>query len=167
VSQGKDETDLYLTFYFEWKYPNIKEGSKEEKETSDQLWGMAGKTVQHTIDYARNMAREGKLGKAWKMQAFMCDWTEKLILYWNIISCSITTNNNMQVTETIVVEWEIQNMRTKPTPWPGQAAGPKRLFPEHWYFWSANGAQYIPHSPDADWYLRSSVVGQSAFWSCG
>jgi len=50
------------------------------------------------------------------MQAFMCDWTEKLILYWNIISCSITTNNNVQVTETIVVEWEIQNMRTKPTP---------------------------------------------------
>lgn len=64
MSQGKDETDLYLTFYFEWKYPNIMKGSKEEKETSGQLWGMAEKTVQHTIDYARNMAKEGKLSKA-------------------------------------------------------------------------------------------------------
>ena len=64
VSQGKDETDLYLTFYFEWNYPNIKEGSREEKETSHTLWGMAEKTVQHTIDYARNMAKEGKLNKA-------------------------------------------------------------------------------------------------------
>ena len=64
VSQGKDETDLYLTFYFDWKYPNMKEGSKEEKETSDQLWNMAKKAVQHTIDNARNMAKEGKLSKA-------------------------------------------------------------------------------------------------------
>ena len=64
VSQGKDKNDLHLTFYFEWQYPNIKEGSEEEKETSDKLWGMAEETVQHTIDYARNMAKEGKLSEA-------------------------------------------------------------------------------------------------------
>jgi len=61
ISQGKDETDLYLTFYFEWPYPDLKEGSKEAEEMSERLWGMAKKTVQHTIDYARDMAREGKL----------------------------------------------------------------------------------------------------------
>ncbi|KAK3168864.1 hypothetical protein OEA41_005312 [Lepraria neglecta] len=63
VSQGKDETDLYLTFYFEWPYPDMQEGSKEAKEMSDKLWSMAKKTVQHTIDYARDMAKEAKLGK--------------------------------------------------------------------------------------------------------
>lgn len=63
ISQGKDETDLYLTFYFEWPYPDMQEGSKEAKEMLDKLWGMAKKTVQHTIDYARDMAKEAKLGK--------------------------------------------------------------------------------------------------------
>ncbi|KAL6718148.1 hypothetical protein ACLMJK_004235 [Lecanora helva] len=61
VSQGKDETDLYLTFYFEWPYPNMTEGSKEVQEMSEQLWEMVKKTVQHTIDYARDLAKEGKL----------------------------------------------------------------------------------------------------------
>ena len=60
VSQGENETDLYLTFYFEWPYPNLEEGSQEARETNERLWGMAKKTVQHTIDYARNMAKEGK-----------------------------------------------------------------------------------------------------------
>ena len=27
ISQGEDETDLYLTFYFEWPYPDMQEGS--------------------------------------------------------------------------------------------------------------------------------------------
>lgn len=63
ISQGNDERELYLTFYFEWPYPHIEEGSPEAKETSEQLWGMAKATVQHTIDVARDMAREGKLGK--------------------------------------------------------------------------------------------------------
>ena len=61
VSQGKDETDLYLTFYFEWPYPNIEEGSEEAKKTSDQLWEQARKTVQHTIDVAREMKSKGEL----------------------------------------------------------------------------------------------------------
>lgn len=61
LSQGQNEKDLYLTFYFEWPYPDIQEGSDEEKETVDRLWGMAKETVQHTIDYARNMAKQGEL----------------------------------------------------------------------------------------------------------
>lgn len=55
--------DLNLTFYFEWQYPKLEEGSTETQEMEERLWGMARHTVQHTIDYARDLAREGKLGK--------------------------------------------------------------------------------------------------------
>ena len=41
----------------------MQEGSKEAKEMLDKLWGMAKKTVQHTLDYARGMAKEAELGK--------------------------------------------------------------------------------------------------------
>ena len=61
ISQGKDVTDLYLTFYFEWQYPKIQEGSEEAKNLSDQLWQQAKKTVQHTIDVAREMKIKGEL----------------------------------------------------------------------------------------------------------
>lgn len=61
ISQGKDETDLYLTFYFEWPYPKIEEGSEEAKNLSDQLWEQSKKTVQHTIDVAREMKSKGDL----------------------------------------------------------------------------------------------------------
>ena len=63
VSRGKVDTDLYLTFYFEWQYPKLEEGSEEVKETEQKLLGMANGAVQHTIDLARDLAREGKLGK--------------------------------------------------------------------------------------------------------
>lgn len=66
ISQGKDATELYLSFYFEWPFPDLKEGSEDAEDMDKQLWGMARKTVQHTIDYARNMAKEGKLGKGIK-----------------------------------------------------------------------------------------------------
>lgn len=61
ISQGKDVTDLYLTFYFEWPYPKVEEGSDEVKKISDQLWEQARKTVQHTIDVAREMKSKGEL----------------------------------------------------------------------------------------------------------
>lgn len=60
VSQGHDETDLYLTFFFEWPFPNIEPDSKDEKETSDRLWKLARESVQQTIDHARSMVKEGK-----------------------------------------------------------------------------------------------------------
>ncbi|KAL2042841.1 hypothetical protein N7G274_004601 [Stereocaulon virgatum] len=63
ISQGTDEEDLYLTFYFEWPYPDLIEGSEEAREMEGKLWGMARAVVKHTIDYAREMKREGKLGK--------------------------------------------------------------------------------------------------------
>ncbi|CAF9927327.1 MAG: hypothetical protein HETSPECPRED_006557 [Heterodermia speciosa] len=64
VSQGQDERDLHLTFYFEWPFPNIEAGSAEEKETSDQLWNRAKESVQSTIDHTRTLVKEGKVGTA-------------------------------------------------------------------------------------------------------
>ena len=61
ISQGKDETDLYLTYYFEWPYPEMEEGSEEAKKLSDQLWEMAKTTVQHTVDVTREMKSKGEL----------------------------------------------------------------------------------------------------------
>ena len=61
ISQGKDETDLYLTYYFEWPYPKVEEGSEEAKKLSEQLWDVARKTVQHSIDVAREMKSKGEL----------------------------------------------------------------------------------------------------------
>lgn len=57
VSQGKDETDLYLTFYFEWTLPKIEEGSEEAEERLKELWDMARGAVQHTVDVARQLVK--------------------------------------------------------------------------------------------------------------
>ena len=64
VSQGQDEKDLYLTFYFEWPLPQIEPGSKEEKDRSDKLWTLARESVQATIDHTRTLVKEGKVGSA-------------------------------------------------------------------------------------------------------
>lgn len=61
VSQGKDETDLYLTFYFEWFYPGIQEGSEEEEKTTQQMWEMSRAVVQETIDIARKFVKDGEI----------------------------------------------------------------------------------------------------------
>ena len=63
LSQGKDETDLYLTFYFEWPFPDMKEGSEEAKKTDERLWAMAKDAIRHTIDMTREKKKEGTLGK--------------------------------------------------------------------------------------------------------
>lgn len=63
VSQGKDETDLYLTFYFEWTLSKIEEGSEEAEEKLNELWGLAQGAVQHTVDVARQLVKEGKVNK--------------------------------------------------------------------------------------------------------
>ena len=64
VSQGQDDRDLHLTFYFEWQFPNIEAGSQEEKDTSDKLWELAKESVQATIDHTRTLVKEGKIGRA-------------------------------------------------------------------------------------------------------
>lgn len=64
VSQGQNDKDLYLTFFFEWPFPNIQSGSTEEKDTTERLWNLARETVKHTIDSARAMIRENRLASA-------------------------------------------------------------------------------------------------------
>lgn len=63
VSRGKDETDLYLTFYFEWTLPKIEEGSEEAQKRSNELWDMARGAVEHTVDVARQLVKKGEVGK--------------------------------------------------------------------------------------------------------
>lgn len=61
ISQGRDASDLYLTFYFERRFPTLEEGCEEAKGMSVQLWEQARKTGQHTVDIARKMKRAGKI----------------------------------------------------------------------------------------------------------
>lgn len=61
VSQGKDETDLYLTFYFEWNLPEVEEGSEEAKRAVSQRWAMVREVVQETIDIGRKLVKDGKI----------------------------------------------------------------------------------------------------------
>lgn len=61
ISRGKDETDLYLSFYFEWPMPDLKEGSEEAKQREAVLQERVKGVVQHTVDVARTMKTEGKL----------------------------------------------------------------------------------------------------------
>lgn len=63
ISRGKDETDLYLTYYFEWTLPKIEEGSEEAQTRSNELWDMARGAVQHTVDVARQLVKKGEVGK--------------------------------------------------------------------------------------------------------
>lgn len=63
VSQGKDKTDLYLTFYFEWNLPKIEERSEEAEQRSSELWSLARGAVQHTVDVARQFFKDGEVGK--------------------------------------------------------------------------------------------------------
>ena len=46
----------------------MEAGSEEAKKTEEQMWNQARKTVQHTIDYTRGLAKEGKLGKGLKLE---------------------------------------------------------------------------------------------------
>ncbi|MCJ1462245.1 hypothetical protein MMC07_000845 [Pseudocyphellaria aurata] len=61
ISQGRDATDLYLTFYFEWPFPQIEEGTDEAKKTSETMWSMAREAVSHTIEVTREMVKEGRV----------------------------------------------------------------------------------------------------------
>lgn len=66
VSQGPryaegDERDLYLTFTFEWPFPELVEGSEEAREKERQLREMGNETVGHTIEVLRGMAGRGEL----------------------------------------------------------------------------------------------------------
>lgn len=60
ISNGKGgPDDLYLTFTFEWDFPDIQEGSKEAEEKEALLKQDMG--VLHSIEVMRAMVRNGQL----------------------------------------------------------------------------------------------------------
>ena len=61
MSRGAGEDELYLTYAFEWDFPDIKEGSEEANEKERQLAEEGVRGVPYGIDTIRAMVREGKL----------------------------------------------------------------------------------------------------------
>ncbi|GAD94272.1 conserved hypothetical protein [Paecilomyces variotii No. 5] len=60
-STGTPE-ELFLTFTFRWPHPDVAEGSEETKKLEDKYWAMCRHVVPHTIEVARKMKAEGRLG---------------------------------------------------------------------------------------------------------
>ncbi|KAI0686646.1 hypothetical protein BC835DRAFT_451470 [Cytidiella melzeri] len=57
ISAGEGESDLYLTFTFNWNFPDIQEGTQEAVEKVQQLERMAKEAVMLTIKQIREMVR--------------------------------------------------------------------------------------------------------------
>jgi len=60
ISTGAGANELYLTFTFEWDFPDMQEGSELNKK-KETLIEEAAYIVPHTIDQIRNMVRDAKL----------------------------------------------------------------------------------------------------------
>lgn len=60
VSTGSDG-ELYLTFTFEWNYPEIAAGSEEELVKQKQYQSTAPNGVNGTLAAIRKMTQEGTL----------------------------------------------------------------------------------------------------------
>lgn len=64
VSRGpgdEGDRDLYLTFTFEWPFPELVAGSAEAVEKERQLRAMGDEAVRHTIVVLREMAGRGEI----------------------------------------------------------------------------------------------------------
>ena len=61
ISHGEGENELYLTFTFEWHFPDLEEGSKLAEEKYLQLRAQAATAVSRTIDVIRGWVRDGNL----------------------------------------------------------------------------------------------------------
>jgi hypothetical protein len=60
ISKGAGENELYMTFTFEWDFPNIQGGS-EASDKEEELTKEGALVVPSAIDQIRNMVREGIL----------------------------------------------------------------------------------------------------------
>ncbi|OAA75274.1 hypothetical protein LEL_07262 [Akanthomyces lecanii RCEF 1005] len=56
-----DETDLYLTYSFKWKFPKIERGSTEERDMLAEQQKNARDAVQSSIKVIREMISDGRL----------------------------------------------------------------------------------------------------------
>ena len=65
VSPGRNDRDLYLTFYFEWPFPNIEAGSADAKEMSERVFPASARWgVQMTVDEVRAIVQKAEVGTA-------------------------------------------------------------------------------------------------------
>ena len=61
ISNGADETDLYLTFTFSWNFPEIVEGSEEAAAKAKMFAQTASQVVPHTVAQIREMVKDGTI----------------------------------------------------------------------------------------------------------
>jgi hypothetical protein len=61
VSTGESESELYLTFTFEWEHKEIEAGSEQAVEKQREYQSAAPKGVAGTLAAIRNMIKGGKL----------------------------------------------------------------------------------------------------------
>ncbi|OCK77597.1 DUF1857-domain-containing protein [Lepidopterella palustris CBS 459.81] len=63
ISAGPDGTDqsLSMTYMFEWRYPNVEEGTEEAEKVVAQSKKIAKMAVDMTIDTIRRMVIEGQI----------------------------------------------------------------------------------------------------------
>ena len=61
ISNGANETDLYLTFTFSWNFPEIVEGSEEAAAKAKMFAQTARQVVPHTVAQIREMVKEGTI----------------------------------------------------------------------------------------------------------
>ncbi|CAO2658814.1 Nn.00g065370.m01.CDS01 [Neocucurbitaria sp. VM-36] len=63
VSDGPsgDLDDLHMTYAFEFRYPNIQEGSKEAEEQLQKLKATSKKAVESSIEAIRQMVVDGRI----------------------------------------------------------------------------------------------------------
>ena len=61
ISEGSSGTssDLYMTYIFEWRHPDIKAGSAELEELHAKHKAVAKMAVDKSIESIRNFVKEG------------------------------------------------------------------------------------------------------------
>ncbi|KAF1960211.1 DUF1857-domain-containing protein [Byssothecium circinans] len=63
VSEGA-EGGLYMTYTFEFKFPDLKEGSTQAAKETEKLKAMAKKAVDSSIETIRAMVLDGRISTA-------------------------------------------------------------------------------------------------------
>ncbi|EUC46829.1 hypothetical protein COCMIDRAFT_4118 [Bipolaris oryzae ATCC 44560] len=53
--------DLHMTYVFEFRLPNVQEGTEEAEKELARLKGMAKKAVDSSIDAIREMVKDGRI----------------------------------------------------------------------------------------------------------
>ncbi|KAI3319728.1 DUF1857-domain-containing protein [Xylariaceae sp. AK1471] len=60
ISKGS-EGELYMSYVFEWRHPDVAEGSERASQLEEAHWKMAKMAVEGSIDTIRRLVTEGKI----------------------------------------------------------------------------------------------------------